>query len=132
LWLGNRTRRRRNPRRDSEHQIAGVDWHASHWLGVAMLIVVLSGLDAILTLTLMNQGAVEANPFMAPLVSGTGREFALWKLGLTISGVVTLVLLARIRLFGRLRVGALLYAVLALYLCLIAYEWVLLIDMPFL
>jgi Domain of unknown function (DUF5658) len=130
LWLAGRAQRRRNPRRDGQRQLAGVDWYSSHWLGVAVLIVLLSGVDAILTLTLLAHGAIEANPIMAPLVEGSGRGFALWKLGMTIFGVVTLILFARVRLVGRVRVGALLYAVLALYLVLITYEWML-IDSPF-
>jgi hypothetical protein len=126
LWLGNQAQRRLEQRRDGEKQLAGVDWHPPHWLAVALLIVLLSVVDAFLTLTLLSHGAREVNPFMASLVAGSGRGFAFWKLGLTIFGVVTLVLLARVPLVGRLRVGALLYAVLALYLCLVAYEWALL------
>jgi Domain of unknown function (DUF5658) len=103
-----------------------VDWHRSHWLGVVITILLLSVADALLTLTLLNQGAREANPLMAPLVTGSGHWFAFWKVSLTTAGVVVLVLLSRYRLFGRIRVGALLYVVLALYVALITYEWSLL------
>jgi len=103
-----------------------VDWHRSHWLGVVITILLLSVADALLTLTLLNHGANEANPIMAPLVTGSGHWFAFWKVGLTTAGVVVLVLLSRYRLFGRIRVGALLYVVLALYVALITYEWSLL------
>jgi hypothetical protein len=40
--------------------------------------------------------------------------------------VVVLVRLSRHRLVGRIRVGALLYVVLALYAALVTYEWALL------
>jgi hypothetical protein len=103
-----------------------VDWHRSHWLGVVILILLLSMADALFTLTLLEHGAREANPFMAPLVSGSGQWFAFWKVGLTTAGMVVLVLLSRYRLVGWVRVGALLYVVLALYVGLIAYEWSLL------
>ncbi len=103
-----------------------VDWHKSHWLGVVIVILLLSAADALLTLTLLQHGAYEANPLMAPLVAGSGGWFAMWKVGLTTAGVVVLVLLSRYRLFGRVRVGALLYVVLALYVALISYEWSLL------
>jgi Domain of unknown function (DUF5658) len=126
LWLGSSARRRRLPRRGGERSPATVDWHQSRWLAVAMLIVLLSVSDALLTLMLMNQGAYEANPLMAPLVSGSGHSFAAWKLGLTVFGVITLVLFARLRLVGNLKVGSLLYLVLAVYLTLVAYEcWLL-------
>lgn len=88
-----------------------------------MLVLLLSGLDAILTLTLLKHGAHEVNPLMAPLVTGNGQGFAYWKLGLTILGVVTLTVLARARLFGFIPAGLLLYLVLAGYVVLVLYEW---------
>lgn len=88
-----------------------------------MLIVLLSIADAFLTLTLIDLGAREANPFMAPLVVGDGRSFAYWKLGLTITGVLMLVVLSRARLFRTVSAGVLLYLVLAAYVTLVIYEW---------
>ena len=126
LVHGHSKRRRHEPRRDNERHLAVVDWHHPQWLLVSMLIVMLSVFDAFATLTLMSRGARELNPFMAPLLEGSGHAFAWWKLGLTISGVVVLTALARIRLYGVLRVGVLLYLVLAGYLTLVAYEcWLL-------
>ena len=92
-----------------------------------MLVVLLSFADALFTLTLLRHGAEEANPAMATLVLGTGPAFALWKLGLTIAGVVTLVVLARAKLFGIVSAGVLLYLVLAGYVVLVIYEWRLLL-----
>lgn len=88
--------------------------------------MLLSFADALFTLTLLNRGAQEANPIMAPLVLGDGRSFAYWKLGLTIAGVVVLVVLARARLFRLVSAGLLLYLVLAGYVVLVVYEWQLL------
>ncbi len=92
-----------------------------------MLILLLSCADAFLTLTLIHLGASELNPLMRPLVLGdSAQSFALWKLSLTAGGIVTLTVLARLRAFGRLRIGWLLYAVLLIYVVLIAYElWLL-------
>lgn len=118
--------RRRGPRRNDEHQVSAVDWHHPQWLAIAMLIVALSAADALLTLMLMEQGAYEINPFMAPLVGGSALSFALVKVGLTAGGVVLLTQIARIRAFGRIPVGAFLYSVLVLYGALIAYEFSLL------
>jgi hypothetical protein len=61
---------------------------------------------------------------MRPLVYATSAlPFTLVKVGLTAGGVVLLTLLARMRLFGRVPAGLLLYAVLAGYGVLILYEF---------
>ncbi|HYM29175.1 MAG TPA: DUF5658 family protein [Steroidobacteraceae bacterium] len=118
--------RRRGPRRADEHQVSAVDWHHPQWLAIAMLIVLFSAADALLTLMLIERGAYEINPFMAPLVGGSALSFALVKVGLTAGGVVLLTQIARVRAFGRIPVGVFLYSVLALYGALIAYEFSLL------
>ena len=55
------------------------DWFHPQWLAVGILILLLCGADALLTLTLISRGAVEVNPVMDPLVRGSGQSFALWK-----------------------------------------------------
>lgn len=114
--------RRRGPRRGDEASFAAVDWHHPQWLGISLLIVLLSCADAFLTITLINRGAYEANPVMAPLVSGSPLAFALVKIGLTGGGVVVLTLLARMRAFRRLPISLLLYALLIAYAVLVTYE----------
>jgi Domain of unknown function (DUF5658) len=118
--------RRRAPRRADERALSAVDWHHPQWLLIAILIVLLSSADALLTLMLIERGAYELNPLMAPLVGGSARTFALVKVGLTASGVVLLTQIARMRAFGRVPVGVLLYTLLAVYATLIAYEFSLL------
>jgi len=114
------------PRRGDDRSIANSDWHHPQWLAVSILILLMCIADALLTLTLMDDGASELNPVMEQLLEGPGRSFALWKIGLTASGVVVLVLLARLRTLGRIPVGAILYVVLGGYGTLIAYElWLL-------
>jgi len=122
LLLGSFHPRRRGPRRAGEHAVSAVDWHHPQWLAIAMCIVAFSGGDALLTLMLVERGAYEANPLMAPLVAGSPLTFALTKIGLTAAPVVLLTQLARMRAFGRIPVGILLYSALALYGVLIAYE----------
>jgi len=129
LWRGNFDRRRIAPRRDGERHVVVTDWFHPQWLAVAMLILLLCGADAILTLTLINVGANEINPLMDPLVRGSGHSFALWKFGLTATGVVVLTLLARLRYFGR-AVGWVLYGVLGMYCVLVGYELFLLRNIP--
>jgi uncharacterized protein DUF5658 len=122
LFYGSFNPRRRNPRRGDDTSLAAVDWHHPQWLGVALLIVLLSCADAFLTLTLIERGAYEANPFMAPLVGGSPLAFTVVKIGLTGGGVVLLTILVRLRIFRRVPIGLVLYAVLAAYAALVMYE----------
>jgi hypothetical protein len=126
LLYGSLRPRRLGPRRGLDRSIAAVDWHNPQWLAVALLILLLSCTDAVLTITLLQLGAYEANPFMAPLVKGSGLAFALVKLGLTGGGIILLTIVARLRAFGWLPAGWFLYAILAGYVVLIGYElWLL-------
>jgi hypothetical protein len=113
--------RRLGPRRTGEERLGAIDWYHPWWLAVATLILALCASDAILTVVLINRGAYELNPVLAPLI-GSGALFVAVKVGVTGICVVLLTLLSRIRAFGRMPVGLLLYAVLAGYVVLIGYE----------
>ncbi|HTV80249.1 MAG TPA: DUF5658 family protein [Steroidobacteraceae bacterium] len=126
LLRGSFLRRRHGPRRVEDASLAVTDWYAPQWLAAGLLILILCVVDALLTLALLNHGAIEANPVMNSVVHGDGWSFAAMKFGLTSSGVVVLILLARVKAFGRVPVSALLYGVLAGYLWLIVYEFSLL------
>jgi hypothetical protein len=97
LFYGSFKPRRRNARRVDARSLRDLDWHHPQWLAVAILIVLLSCLDAGLTLTLIAHGAYEVNPIMAPIVGGSALVFTLVKVGLTAGGVVLLILAARMR-----------------------------------
>lgn len=126
LFIGGLRQRRRAPRRDNERHLAALDWHHPQWLAVGLLIVLLSVADAFLTITLIGLGANEANPIMEPLVEDAGQSFAAWKMALTSGGVILLILVARMRAFGRIPVGMILYGVLFAYAALVSYElWLL-------
>src|SRR3954470_20969318 len=73
LFVGGLTPRRRAHRRTSLAQPQALDLHEARWLGVAMLIMLLSVADAMLTLQLMQLGAIEANPVMAVFIDGGGE-----------------------------------------------------------
>jgi hypothetical protein len=122
LFYGSFNPRRRTPRRTDARSLRDLDWHHPQWLAIGMLIVLLSCGDAALTLSLMAHGAYEVNPIMAPIVGGSALIFTLIKVGLTAGGVVLLTLAARMRAFGKIPVGFLLYAVLIGYGTLIVYE----------
>jgi Domain of unknown function (DUF5658) len=122
LIYGSFNPRRRSARRTDARSLRDLDWHHPIWLAVAMLIVLLSCVDAALTLSLMGQGAYEVNPLMAPIVGGSPLVFTVIKVGLTAGGVILLTLAARMRAFGRIPVSFFLYAVLIGYGTLIVYE----------
>lgn len=119
---GSLTPRRRTARR-AEEQNGLVDWHEPHLLALSLTILILSVMDAFLTLTLIMHGAAEANPVMAYVLQDFPSLFAAVKMGLTGGGVVILVALARARVFNMVRVGTLMHWFLVGYLALIAYEW---------
>ena len=129
LWRGNFARRRVAPRRSAERHSVVTDWFHPQWLAAGIGILLLCGADAILTLTLMSHGANEANPFMAPLVAGSGHAFGYFKIGMTAVGVCVLTLLARLRFWGK-TVGTVLYLILATYVVLVGYELYLLRNIP--
>lgn len=122
LVYGSFKPRRLGPRRIGEQPLGATDWYHPWWLAVATLILALCASDAILTVVLISRGAYELNPLLAPLIGGSGVLFVAVKVGLTGVGVVLLTLLSRVKAFGRLPVALLLYAVLAGYALLIAYE----------
>jgi hypothetical protein len=130
LWESSFARRRLGPRRDTDRHPVMTDWFQPQWLATAIIILILSSVDAVLTLALISRGAIEINPLMEPLVRGSGQSFALWKFGLTSMGVVVLTMVARLRVFGGVIVGSLLYVVLAGYLVLVGYELLLLRSIP--
>ena len=123
LFVGGLTPRRRAHRRTAEGHPRLHDLHEARWLGVAMLIMLLSVADAMLTLELMHLGAVEVNPLMAVFLDGGSPGFAYLKVVLTAVGVIVLTVMARVQAFGRVPVGLVLYGVLGLYVGLIAYEY---------
>ena len=118
--------RRRNPRRDEPARIGSIDWHASRWFAAAFIVLLLSMADTLMTLVLIQHGAVEINPIMQPFVIGNGPTFAFLKLALTASAVTILVVLTRVPTFGRLLAGPILMGAAFIYVVLIGYEmWLL-------
>jgi hypothetical protein len=118
--------RRKNVRRAEPARVGFVDWHASHWFAAALLVLLLSMADTLMTMVLVQHGAIEMNPLMEPFVIGNGPAFAFLKLALTASAVTILVVLTRVRAFGRLLAGPILVGAAVLYTVLLGYEmWLL-------
>jgi len=105
-----------------EHHLP-IDWHEPYLLFLSVAILLLSVVDAFLTLTLLTLGATEANPLMAFVLDHHPQLFALSKMGFTGIGVLVLVAVARARVFRVMKVGAVLQGLFVAYVALIAYEW---------
>lgn len=119
---GGLTPRRRNGRRAGEQHLP-IDWHEPYLLFLSVTILLLSVVDAFLTVTLITGGAQEVNPLLEFVLRVEPRLFAAIKMGLTGAGVLVLVAVARTRLFRVMRVGVVLQGVFVAYVALIAYEW---------
>ena len=119
---GGLTPRRRNGRRAGEHHLP-IDWHEPYLLFLSVTILLLSVVDAFLTVTLITGGAREVNPFIEFVLRVQPQAFAAIKMALTGLGVLVLVAVARARLFRVMRAGMVLQGVFVAYVALIAYEW---------
>ncbi|HEX2138164.1 MAG TPA: DUF5658 family protein [Woeseiaceae bacterium] len=118
--------RRREHRRGSERDNVFIDWHHPWLFFLATGIMLLSTVDAFLTLQLLNQGAIEINPIMAAMLERGHVAFAVSKMLLTGLGIMVLVFLSRLRLFNFLRTGLLLTLFFICYACLVCYQVLLL------
>jgi hypothetical protein len=119
---GGVTPRRRSGRRAGEQHLP-IDWHEPYLLFLSVMILLLSVVDAFLTVTLITGGAQEVNPLLEFILRVRPELFAAIKMGLTGAGVLVLVAVARARLFRVMRVGMVLQGIFVAYVALIAYEW---------
>lgn len=122
VFYGFTRSRRRGHRRDADTDEVFIDWHEPWLFVMATGTMLLSAIDAFLTLQLLDRGMIEANPVMAKAMSyGTG-VFASAKLTMTAMGIFVLVFLARSRFLNRFRTGLFLSAFFGSYVCLVIYE----------
>ena len=122
FWGSIRPRRRRVGRCADDGRFQPTDWHGAHLWAVSLSILILSLVDAFLTVTLMSGGAVEANPIMAAAMGHDIGTFAILKIAMTGVCVMLMVFLARYRFMRVVRVEVLLYGVLLTYLFLVGHE----------
>jgi len=87
LALFNPRGRRRGFRRDGEGDNQYVDRLAAKTVLVAIIVVVLSCLDALFTLIHLENGGAEANPIMEAALLESVHAFLLIKAALTVLGV---------------------------------------------
>lgn len=116
-------------RRNDEVEVRFIDWHHPWLFIMAVGTMLLSGLDAFLTLKLIEHGMVEVNPIMAGAMGISTASFAAMKMALTAFGILALVFLAKARFMDRIRVGLFLTLLFSGYACLICYEIVSLLKL---
>ena len=124
VFFGFMRSRRHAVRRDEDGEVLFLDWHHPWLFFLAVGTMIMSCLDAFMTLRLIDHGMVEANPFMAALLGqGTGI-FASTKIAMTGTSILILVFLAKSRFLNRVRTGLVLTVFFTLYACLVCYEFV--------
>ena len=114
--------RRRRIRREEDRDHTFLDRHPTHLLVVCAIILVLSLLDGLLTVHLVQNGAKELNPLMAYLLSNDPILFALAKIILTVVGVVTLIVTAHMQIFRLVKASSVLYFFLFVHVVLVLYQ----------
>ena len=93
VFFGFLRSRRRSTRRDSEVEPIFTDWHHPWLFFLAVGTMLLSSLDAFMTLQLLQRGAVEINPVMDAVIGQSAFMFAATKVTLTGFGILVLVFL---------------------------------------
>lgn len=116
--------RRRQHRREQEVEVRFLDWHHPWLFFLAVGTMLLSSLDAFMTLLLIERGMVEVNPLMAAIMGQGTALFAATKLFMTGAGVLMLVFLAKSHFLNRFRTGLFLTIIFSFYACLVCYEFV--------
>jgi len=119
-----RSQRRQRRREDCTSHYP-TDWYDTKLFIIALALLLLSITDAAMTMTLINNGAVEVNPFMNFLLKQSTDTFIYTKLILTSVCIIILVAHYHSRIFSTIRVGRLLFFALSVYVALVTYEFIL-------
>lgn len=128
MYGGVRPRRRAGRRAADEHQVL-LDWHAPKPLYLALAILLMSCLDALLTLNILTAGGRELNGLMDHLIRMDREGFVAVKIAITGIGVVLLAIAVNRHFLGRVRVIRLLELFCAGYAALVGWELYLLAGM---
>ena len=109
-------------RRRSGSGTAYVDTYSFSIVLCATITIILSALDALLTLNILARGGVELNNFMAVLIDDSTEKFVSIKLALTSLAIIFLAIHHHVELTRSLKVKHLLILILIGYSTLICYE----------
>ena len=125
LTYGSFRPRRRQGRRDGDHERVFLDWHEPRVLYLVLAVVLMSCTDALFTLNLLASGAQEINVFMHALITHDVRTFLAVKIGSTCLSAVLLAVVARRQFMGIFPVVRLLQLFCTGYAVLLIYEvWI--------
>jgi len=112
--------RRHLARRDGHSYY--LDWYKPSLVFTGLAVLLLSCLDALLTLTLLNRGAYEANLLMAHLLETSDVVFVVTKVAVTAIGIVFLLMHSHFQLLNITSGKRILQILVPAYGLLIAYE----------
>ena len=118
-----RGRRRCARRHDCDYYL---DWYDPKLVFTGIAVIVMSFLDALFSLMLLDRGADEANFFMARLMENSDELFIAVKLAVTALAIIFLLMHAHFRIMRTITGKHLLQAAVILYGILISYELILL------
>ncbi len=90
-------------------------------------IMLLSCIDAFLTLQLLDRGAIEVNPVMAAVIGISTSTFTVTKMLLTSVAILALVFLSRVMFMKRIPTGLFLTFFFSCYVVLVCYEFIFLL-----
>lgn len=124
VFFGFTRSRRHNLRRADDAEILFLDWHHPWLFFLSLGTMIMSCVDAFMTLALLERGMYEANPLMSAMLEQGVGAFAAAKMAMTGLSILVLVYLAKARFLNRFRTGLLLTVFFSLYACLICYEFV--------
>jgi hypothetical protein len=116
--------RRHQLRRVEDADMLFIDWHHPWLFFLAVGTMIMSCIDAFMTLQLLERGMYEANPVMAAVLGQGATTFAVTKMLMTGTSILILVFLAKSRFLNRFRTGLMLTVFFSIYACLICYEFV--------
>ena len=127
-WLFSKGRRRTLRRESDRRKIVLLDYYSTKIFCAVVLILLLSLLDALLTLWLLDRGAVEINPAMAYFLNMSTNAFLIAKYLLTTISVVIIVVLNYVFLsYMKTNVGSLLKYVAGSFAAVVVWELVLVV-----
>ena len=114
--------RRRHHRRENDHINSYTDWYGLSPLAASITIILLCFADALLTMILLSNGAVELNGLMDYLIQKDIQLFTAVKMSVTGIALVILVFHFNFRVYKYIAVRYLIYALVPLYSLLIFHE----------
>lgn len=123
-------RRKNIRRREDKQKFFFVDQYNAFYFSAIVIILVLSAADALLTLFLINNGAIELNPIMAFYIQVGPYWFFATKYALTSVGVFTLLIFRYIYIKPfKIPTGSMLYFFVAVFITIVSWQFYLISNL---